>query len=371
MSRPADLVIVLVTPDGPGSGGGTQQVVRRMIPRWVMEGRHVTLLTHPVDERWDGIPEQVAVVPLPAPDPHAMHSVAALLRGLKRTVSSARTIRRTVRELPGRVVLPFLPGTGILALVACWGLANRIVPCERNDPTRQRFSAPVRLLRRLLYRRADAVTVNTQIAVEPFRRMLQERVPVHLVLNPLPDWPRPPAETDREPIVLSVGRLVPQKRHEDVIRAFVAARRTGRGEGWRLEICGEGAGRGALERTIRSLSAEDDVHLRGHVEDVAAVLIRARVLVLASEYEGTANALLEGLHAGLRVIASDAVPPLPVELDDGRVTRFPIGEVETLSEMLCAAMGAGVVVEQRRSSTYRHDDYSGLVGQSWRAALDG
>ena len=188
----------------------------------------------------------------------------------------------------------FLPGTAILTLIACWGLANRTVPCERNDPTRQRFSAPVRLLRWLLYRRADAVTVNTEIAVEAFRRMLQERVPVHLVLNPLPDWPRPPAETDREPIVVSVGRLVPQKRHEDVIRAFVAARRTGRGEGWRLEICGEGSERAALERTIRNLSAEDDVRLRGHVEDVAAVLTRARVLVLASEYEGTANAPLAG-----------------------------------------------------------------------------
>ena len=67
MTQVPEPIIVLVTPVGQGSGGGTQQVLRRMIPRWDADGHRITLLTHPVDERWDGLPSAVEVVPPAAP----------------------------------------------------------------------------------------------------------------------------------------------------------------------------------------------------------------------------------------------------------------------------------------------------------------
>lgn len=341
MNGVPDLVLVLVTPTGPGSGGGTQQVLRRMIPRWVQAGHRVTLLTHPVDERWDDLPEHVELVPLPAPSPRAMHSSRHLLASARAAVGIARAIRRTARSRRAAVILPFLPGSAVLALIATWGLGSRVVPCERNDPTRQRLHPLIETARRILYRRASAVTVNTAAARDAFVQLLGGRVPVHLVANPLPDWPAPDPAEPREDLIVSVGRLVPQKRHSDVIRAF--AHVAPDHPSWRLRIVGEGPDRPHLEQLVADLALEGRVDLPGHTDDVRAVLVRARTLVLASEFEGTPNVLLEGLLAGLDAVVSDAVPPLPEPLQPGRpLARFPVGDVDTLADIL----KSGILVQQ-------------------------
>jgi len=335
MTRMSPLVIILVTPDGPGSGGGTQQVLRRMIPRWIEAGRNVTLLTHPVDERWEGLPPTVEVIPLPRPSAEAMSSALALLAGIRSIVATARSIRRAARLRPDAVILPFLPGSAILTLVASVGLPNRVIPCERNDPLRQRFSATVRTLRRILYRRADAITVNTAVAVPTLLDIVADRVPVHLVDNPLPDWPEPPPLHDRDRLVVSVGRLVPQKRHADVIASFVEATADRSDDGWELLIVGDGPERDRLARMIAAVAPDGRVHLTGHVSDVRPLLERARVLVLASDFEGTSNALLEGVLCGVAAIVSDAVPDIPSPLVPARpILRFAVGDRSSLTSLL-------------------------------------
>lgn len=366
MEQPSGLIVVLVTPNGPGSGGGTQQVLRRMVPLWVAEGRHVTLLTHPVDNRWDGLPNEVRVVALPAPNPRAMHSGAALGRSLLRILRTAQEIRRTVRSRPQDVVLPFLPGASILTLTATLGLGARVIACERNDPTRQPFSLPVQLLRRLLYRRSTGVTVNSDIAGESFARLLHGRVPVHMVFNPLPEWPATHG-ADREDLVLSIGRLVPQKRHDDVIRAF--ARLTESYPSWQLEIVGDGPERAALKRLVETLGIRDRVTLRGHVNDVRSVLARARVLVLASDYEGTPNALLEGLLSGVRGVVSAAVPALPAPLDPTPpLERFAVGDVAELQEILDRIFREGQEPD-RRARLLGAAEYAAQARESWARVI--
>lgn len=370
MSAVPDLILVLVTPVGPGSGGGTQQVLRRMIPRWVDAGHRVTLLTHPVDERWGDLPEHVQVVPLPSPSPAAMHSTIGLLASVRAAMGSARTIRRIARSNPGAVVLPFLPGAAILTLMATWGLGSRVVPCERNDPTRQRLHPLIESARRILYRRAAAVTVNTTVARVAFEQLLRGRVPVHLVANPLPDWPAPDPAKPREDLIVSVGRLVPQKRHDDVIRAF--ARAAPHHPTWRLTIVGEGPERTRLERLVTELSLQDRVDLPGHTDDVRSVLVRARLLVLASEFEGTANVLLEALIVGVDAVVSDAVPALPEPLEPSRpLLRFPVGDVEALAGTMQALM-----TDAPRSSDAAAapavegmNDFLSAVEASWRTLL--
>lgn len=265
-----------------------------------------------------------------------MHSAAALIRSSGQILRTALTIRQATRSRPGSIVLPFLPGAAIPTLAATIGLHSRVIPCERNDPTRQRFGLAVRLLRRLLYRRAAAITVNTTVARDAFSRLLRGRVPVHVVLNPLPDWP-PASEDHREPLIVSVGRLVPQKRHDDVIRAFAAI--SNEHPYWRLEIVGDGPERPALEQLITDLGVADRIVLRGHVTDIRAALLRATIFVLASSYEGTSNAVVEALTANVPVVMSDRVPALPAALQGHRMTtRYPLGDVVQLIETLRGLM---------------------------------
>ena len=367
MGTPHDLIIVLVTPNGPGSGGGTQQALSRMIPIWVSEGRAITLLTYPVDERWRALPDGVELVALPAPDDRAMHSAAALARSILGIVRTALVVRSAVRARSGHLVLPFLPGASILTLIATFGLPNRIIPCERNDPTRQRFSLIVRVLRSALYRRAHAVTVNSTTAQRAFTAMLPARILTHVVLNPLPDWSLP-ADAEREDLIVSVGRLVPQKRHQDVIEAFAKIR--GDHPTWRLEIVGDGPERIRLEKLTASLDVDGRVIVRGYAEDVRAVLERARVLILASTYEGTPNVVLEALAAQVTVVMSDAIPPLPLELEDhDAVRRFNPQEMSSLSNVMHELMRS-VRPDHCERPHMNLEAYRASVVTSWAAALD-
>lgn len=363
---PRDLVVVLITPQGAGSGGGTQQVLLRMIPRWIAEGRRVSLMTHPVDARWSAISEMIEIEALPRPAPDAMHSVPALLSSVSSALRSLLIIRRHVRSHPDAVALAFLPGSAIVTLIATIGLPNPVIPCERNDPGRQRFSLLVRGLRKLLYRRAAAITVNSPAAVQAFRTMLADRIPVHIVANPLPEWSGTAQHLEREQLIVAVGRLVPQKRHDDTIRAFAAL--VDERSGWRLDLIGDGPERERLETLVRDLGVAEAVQFHGFVPHVASHLQRARVFVLASEYEGTPNALLEALHSGVTCITSDAVHPLPWPLRaDPAVAVFPVGDVAALSDVLRHTLGDTLARPGQR--LHGIEDYERSVPKSWGAVL--
>lgn len=108
-----------------------------------------------------------------------------------------------------------------------------------------------------------------------------------------------PTET---PVVLVLGRLLPYKRVDLVVRAMSAL-----GNEAELVVLGDGADRPRLERLAR----EGAVHCRfvGRVPapDVARWLTTASVVVSASEREAFGLTLLEALTAGARVVAS-AIP---------------------------------------------------------------
>lgn len=121
---------------------------------------------------------------------------------------------------------------------------------------------------------------------------------------------RPPEDRDllrerlglRGPTLLSVGLLIPRKRHDLTIGAVAAL------PGVRLLIAGEGPERGALEALAHRLGVASRVWFLGAVphRDLPALYGAADVMVLASEREGWANVLLEAMACGTPVVATPA-----------------------------------------------------------------
>jgi glycosyltransferase involved in cell wall biosynthesis len=89
--------------------------------------------------------------------------------------------------------------------------------------------------------------------------------------------------------LLGVGRLVPQKGFDVLVKA---ARRLGVG----LDIAGEGP--------LASSLQAPGVRLLGPVDDVPALLSRAAAVVVPSRWEGFGMVALEGMAAGVPVVAS-------------------------------------------------------------------
>jgi glycosyltransferase involved in cell wall biosynthesis len=317
------------------SGGGTVTSLRGLLHLWHKANYSVTLVRTPDspgllrEERLLGID----VVEIPRRDTRAtLGSALALLRDVLRLWHDIRRIRKTVRSRPGAVVLPFLTGTALVTLAATIGLPNRVIVCERNDTSMQPFGWHVRLLRRLLYPRAAAITVNsTNPAASDLLRKISRGRPVHVVPNPHPREMQL-ADPANSRVILAVGRLVDQKQHATLIEAFAAI--ADRIPEWRVVIVGDGPLRGDLEAQIDRLDLSDRVTLAGQVEDPRPFYASAGLFVLPSNYEGTSNALLEAASAGLPCIVSEeTAPPRTASI----LPSVPAGSPDALAVRMLAA----------------------------------
>ncbi|HEX8645847.1 MAG TPA: glycosyltransferase [Thermoleophilaceae bacterium] len=144
-----------------------------------------------------------------------------------------------------------------------------------------------------------------------------------------------PAPAPAEPLVLSLGRLVPQKGQAVLVGAIAHLRAQGRDV--RCVI----AGAGPLEDDLRALCEElgvaDLVELPGAVPpaDVPSLLERASVFCLPSFAEGLPVVLMEAMASGLPVVAS-RVMGIPELVEDGSTGLLvpPGREVELAAALI-------------------------------------
>jgi glycosyltransferase involved in cell wall biosynthesis len=103
-----------------------------------------------------------------------------------------------------------------------------------------------------------------------------------------------------EPVVISVGRLAPEKDYGVLLEAMA---RLPRPEA-RLLLVGEGPARPGLEAMIGELGLAGRVRLLGDRRDVPSLLNAADVFALSSLSEGVSMALLEAMACGLPAVAT-------------------------------------------------------------------
>ncbi|WP_425617796.1 glycosyltransferase [Anatilimnocola sp. NA78] len=104
-------------------------------------------------------------------------------------------------------------------------------------------------------------------------------------------------------LIGAIGRLWPQKRVKDLIWATDLLQCIR--DDTHLLIIGDGPQRWRLERYAEQANVTSKVHFLGERNDVPRILPHLDLLWLASGYEGQSNAVLEGMSAGLPIVASD------------------------------------------------------------------
>lgn len=164
--------------------------------------------------------------------------------------------------------------------------------------------------------------------------------------------PHPWLEDGGPPVILGIGRLVPQKDFPTLLRAFA-----GLDIPARLAILGEGRDRAMLEALVAELGLDGTVVLPGQVANIFAWLARADLFVLSSRWEGFGMVLVEALGCGTPVVSTDC-PSGPADiLENGRLgTLVPIGDPAAMTRAIAETLARPRLTQPDAALDYRFRD---------------
>lgn len=200
--------------------------------------------------------------------------------------------------------------------------------------------------------RVVAISSGIQTSVEELVPALKGRVrtvyiPLELdkvkrrAAEPLPGAPR-------EPYLVAVGRLEPQKGFDLLLRAYADLRTRGVTEP--LVIVGEGQERETLQELARSLGITEHVVFTGFQANPYPWLAGAEVFVSSSRFEGFCRVIAEALAVGTPVVATDC-PSGPAEvLENGRAGVLVANEdVPALADGIYRLLGERALQDKLRA----------------------
>lgn len=155
-----------------------------------------------------------------------------------------------------------------------------------------------------LYRRGLTLAPSEATRVE-LLELGFEPANVVAINNGIDEMFQPGGELAAEPTIVSVGRLAPVKRQDELIEQAVIAKRLV--PTLQLVIVGEGPLRPELERRIEQHRASDWITLTGRLphEDLIDLYRRSWLVVSASLAEGWGLTLTEGAACGTPAVATD------------------------------------------------------------------
>ncbi|MGD6740587.1 glycosyltransferase [Streptomyces sp. BH106] len=138
--------------------------------------------------------------------------------------------------------------------------------------------------------------------------------------------PAPDAQPSdrRSHVVVAAGRLSPVKRYDRLIDAF--AQVADRHPEWTLRLYGRGPQRDALRAQIDRLGLYDRVRLMGAVAPIETEWAKGAIAAVSSDRESFGVTIVEAMHSGVPVIATDC-PHGPAEIIDHGVNGclVPLG----------------------------------------------
>ncbi len=330
----------------PGVQGGVETHAEHLCPLLVELGCEVTVLTrapyHPpgIGNAWKG----VKFVPLWAPRS----------KGLEAILHSFLGVLYAALKRPDVLHIQAI-GPGLMAMPARLLGLRVVVTHHGPDYDRQKWGGFAKWVLRTGERFGMRWSQGRIVISEVIRSLVREKhardstlIPNGVVLPVLPATTSAPAKFGLEPgrYVLLVSRLVPEKRHMDLVAAFNRAALPG----WKLAIVGASDHPDDYVRELLGAAeSTPGVVCTGLQTGLALseLYAHAGIFVLPSSHEGLPIAMLEALSYGLPVVASD----IPANLEVGLPAEhyFPLGDVDALAGCLRDFAGRSLTYEARES----------------------
>jgi glycosyltransferase involved in cell wall biosynthesis len=209
---------------------------------------------------------------------------------------------------------------------------------------------------KFIFDRLDLVLTLTDaerrhvLSVHPGREELLRTVPNPYVTDEM--LRDRPARQPGPPRLLAAGRMVPQKRFDNLLRAFAQSSHVDA----TLTILGDGPQRKSLESLAHSLGIADRVHMPGYVADIIPALRQSDLFVLSSDYEGLPAVIFEALASNVPVVTTESFFAARELLGDVECCAVvPIGDAQALAQAIdrCLASPASHADLHKLAEPYR------------------
>jgi glycosyltransferase involved in cell wall biosynthesis len=182
-------------------------------------------------------------------------------------------------------------------------------------------------------------------------------------------------------VVLTVGRLSPEKGHRYLIDAVSTIMRTSPQLKLQVLIAGSGPAERKLKEQVNKNGLNQRIRLIGHCSEIRGMFSIADLFVLPSLSEGSPNVVLESMAARVPIVATN-VGGVPELVDDGEsAILVPPKDSESLARAMTellsnrsrATLLASVAFDKARLifSATRYDErilsiYARLIGNRSR-----
>jgi glycosyltransferase involved in cell wall biosynthesis len=225
-------------------------------------------------------------------------------------------------------------------------VSERISFVEARRNLRSFRERLIRLIMKFTYPTADGIIVVAEGIVDELQSELGiDRSKIVAVRNPVVDEellnaalakPDLQAFEEGRRIIVSAGRLSPQKDFETLIKAFALVRIR---QDAALVIMGEGPDRIKLEELIARMGLSRHVLLPGYVLNPFPAMRAADLFVLSSKFEGMPGVIIQAMACGTPIVSTDCRTGPREILEDGLWGRLaPVGDPIGLANEIIGAL---------------------------------
>jgi glycosyltransferase involved in cell wall biosynthesis len=320
--------------------GGVEELTRQLALEQTRRGMHPLIVTN----QWPrSLPEADLVddltvrrLPFRTPGYRPRQLIGWAVWGAKTHEQTARTLKEWGADV---VHIQCVSNNAPFAVRASRGLGLPLVVSAHGELSMdanhlfERSAIARSILRRALAS-ADVITGCSRYVISELDRFSNGQYfqKMRVIYNgiDLKECARAIPEPRARPYVLGLGRLVPQKGYDLLIRAFQLL--ASDFPNHELVIAGDGPQSAQLHDLVVSLALESRVQFLGTVDHRTALSLMAgaAVFALCSPHEPQGIVILEAMAVGSPVVAS-ASGGVPEVVDDSNGLLFPVGNYRELA----------------------------------------
>jgi GalNAc-alpha-(1->4)-GalNAc-alpha-(1->3)-diNAcBac-PP-undecaprenol alpha-1,4-N-acetyl-D-galactosaminyltransferase len=211
-------------------------------------------------------------------------------------------IRNNLKKNNKNIGFSLIGRTNILFLIASININIVKIISERNNPEFQSIGLIWNYLRKILYSKADFVTVNSIPAKKYLENFVNKKV-IYLP-NIVKSFSVKKNNFESLKTIVSIGRLESQKNYFFLIDTFKIF--LNKNSDYKLILIGGGSLKEKIKNYIKFLKLDKNILIYSYSKELESYYINADFLVMTSHYEGTPNVVLESMSVSLPVIVSDS-----------------------------------------------------------------